>query len=173
MAGKSRRTSSLESTVGAVSVDWPARDRAMPNVSRAQPAQEQACHEGLVLRAFGRAAVHGQMREKGLDVSLTISWDESTGQYDLGGTAGIPRPPPVGLDGAGCQTADLGRLVLIEVLHTLQRAAQALLGPFARSDSTHPHGSAGIDMRKPRGILNAFCSQNRKLDVVRSFREPT
>ncbi len=43
-------------------------------------------------------------------------------------------PPPVGLDRAGSQPANLaGGFVLIEELHALQCAAQEFLGQFARS----------------------------------------
>lgn len=56
-----------------------------------------------------------------------------------------------------------GGFVLVEQLHTIQLAAQEMLGQFARQNSKHPAEPAGIDGRMPPDILNSVRSDNHKL----------
>jgi hypothetical protein len=114
--------------------------------------------QSLVLRALQHVTIYGLMGERNpLAVGITLAGAIAVKPQDF------LDPPPIGLDRAGGQSADLvGGCILIEELHVAQCPAQEMLGQFARSNPTHPDASAEIDMRWPSGILSAFDSENQK-----------
>ena len=118
--------------------------------------------ESLVLRALRHAAVDGQMREESLHFRFARS-GESTGRCDRGETAGIPRPTAGRSGSCGKPAGEpCSRIRTDRELHTLQCAAQELLGQFARSIQRIPMALWRLTCGGRRVFCNAFDSENHK-----------